>query len=63
LAPDKLYVETVEKVELDRIRWFGREFDLSGCFEFDDFILGMGQKTPENHPMIVMLDFFYRLVS
>jgi len=29
----------------------------------NDLILGQGQVTPENHPLIVMLDFFYRLVT
>jgi hypothetical protein len=33
-----------------------------GCFVCDDPILGRGQETPENHPLIVFKGVFYRLV-
>jgi len=42
LAPDKLYLEAVEKVNLDRIRRVGRKCDLSGCSVHGDFTLGRG---------------------
>jgi hypothetical protein len=55
-------VEAVEKVNFDRILRHGKKYHLSGCSVRDDLMLGKGQETPENHPLIVMLDFFYRLV-
>ena len=29
----------------------------------NDLMPGKGQEAPENHALIVMLDFFYRLVT
>jgi hypothetical protein len=36
---------------------------LSGCSVYDDLMPGRGQETPENHPLIVVRGFFYRLVE
>jgi hypothetical protein len=55
-------VEPVEKVNLARIRRVGRKCNLSGCSVCDDLMLGMGEEDPENHPLIVLRGFFYRLV-
>jgi hypothetical protein len=55
-------VEAVEKVNLARLRGVGRKCDLSGCSECDDLMLGKGQGTPKNYPLVVVRGFFYRLV-
>jgi hypothetical protein len=62
-APVKPGVEPVEKVTFDRIRSVGRKSDLSECSVYDDLMIGRGQETPENQPLIVVRGFFYRLVS
>jgi hypothetical protein len=57
-----LIVEAVEKVPK---QIFGRdadESDLIECATINDFMLGRGQVTPENHPLIVVVGFFYRPV-
>jgi hypothetical protein len=40
----------------------GRKSDLSECSIYDDLMMGRGQETSENHPLIVVRGFFYRLV-
>jgi hypothetical protein len=40
----------------------GRKSDLSECSVYDDLMMGRGQEAPENHPLIVVRGFFYRLV-
>jgi hypothetical protein len=55
-------VEAVEKVNFDRILRHGKKCDLSGGSVCDDLILGKGQETPENHPLIVVRGFSYSLV-
>ena len=55
-------VEAVEKVNLARNLRVGRKCNLSGCSVYDDLMMGRGQETPENHPLIVVRGFFYRLV-
>ena len=55
-------VEPVEKVNFDRIWSDGRKSDFSECSVFDDLMLARGQETPENHPLIAVRGFFYRLV-
>jgi len=55
-------VEPVEKVNLERVRRVGTKCKFSGCSVYDDLMLGMGQGTPENHSLIVVRGFFYRLV-
>jgi len=61
-TPLKRGVEAVEKVNLVRIRRVGRKCDLSGCSVYDDLMLGRGQETLVNHPVIVLRGFFYGLV-
>jgi hypothetical protein len=56
-------VETIEKVDLDRILPVGRKCNLSRCSVCDDLTLRRGQDTPENHPVIVLMGFFHSLVS
>ena len=54
--------EAVEKV-LKQI--FGRDAEKSNpleCATINNLMLGKGQETPENHPLIVMFDFFYWLI-
>jgi len=34
----------------------------SGWSAYEEYMLGRGQETPENHPLIVVRGFFYRLV-
>jgi hypothetical protein len=55
-------VEAVEKVNFDRIWSVGRKSDLSECSVFDNLMLARGHETPENHPLITVKGFFYRLV-
>jgi hypothetical protein len=55
-------VEAVEKVNLARNRWVERKYDFSGCSVYEDLILGRGQETPENYPLVVVRGGFYRLV-
>jgi len=55
-------VEPVENVNFDRIWLVGRKYDFSECSVSDDLMLGRGQETPENHPLIAVRGFFYRLV-
>ena len=40
LAADKLYVEAVEKVDLDRIWQIAGKCDLLECSVYDDLMLG-----------------------
>jgi hypothetical protein len=61
MLPVSFGVEAVEKVNLARNRRVGKKHDLSRCSKCDNLILGWSQETPESHPLIVMLDFFYRL--
>jgi len=58
----KLGVEVVGKVNLARIRRIGRECNLSGYSLCYDLMLGRGQETRENYPLIVVRGFFYSLV-
>jgi len=55
-------VEAVEKVP----KWIlGRDAeknDLIECTTINDLILGKGQVTSENHPLIAVRGFSYRLV-
>ncbi len=60
--PVSFDVETVEEVNLTRIRRVGRKYNLSGRSVYDDLILGRDQETPENHPVIVLRGFFCRLI-
>ncbi len=62
-APAQLSVEAVEKVNLARIRRVGRKCNPSRCPVYDGLMLGRGQETPENHPLIVVRGFFSSLVS
>jgi hypothetical protein len=55
-------VEAVEKVNIAGIRRVGKKCNLSGCSVYNDLMLGKGQVTPENHPLIAVRGFFYRLV-
>jgi len=48
---------------LARIRQVRIRCDLLGCSVQIDLILGRGQESPENHPLIVEVDFFYRFVG
>lgn len=59
--PVSFGVETVEKVNFDRIQRLGRKRDLSGCSVRDDLMLGM-KRPPKNHLLIISKRFFYRLV-
>jgi len=61
--PLTFVVEAVEKVNLAQIWRVGRKCNLSGCSIYDDLMLGRGQETSENHPLIAVRGFFYRLVS
>jgi hypothetical protein len=61
-APFIWNVQTVEKVNLDRIRQVGRKYDLSGCSVYGGLMLRRGKETPENHPLSPVRGFFYRLV-
>ena len=55
-------VESVEKVPKEI---FGRrkKNNLTECATINDLMLGRGQETPENHLLIAVRGFFYRLVS
>jgi len=56
-------VESVEKVPKEI---FGRDAEknnLTECATINDLVLGRGQETPENHLLIAVSGFFYRLVS
>jgi uncharacterized protein (DUF1499 family) len=59
----ELFVEAVEKVNFDRILSVGRKSDLSECAVYDYRMLGRGQETPENYPLIAVRGFFYSLVD
>jgi len=62
IAAADLDVKGVEKVNLTQIRRTGRRCNLSECSVNDDLMVGRGQETLENHPLIVVRGFFYRLV-
>jgi hypothetical protein len=61
--PLSLTVEAVEKVPEQIPGGNSEKSDLIECATINDLMLGRGQETPENHPLIVIFDFFYRLVS
>jgi hypothetical protein len=58
-----LAVEAVEKTPKHILGRDAEKSDLIECTTINDLMLGKGQETPESHPLIVMLDFFYRLVG
>ena len=58
-----LSVEPVEKVTKQILGQDAEKNDLIECDTISDLMLGRGQETPENHPLIVLRGFFYRLVS
>jgi len=63
LAPDKLYVEAVEKVTKQIL---GRDAEKSAVIEYgliNDFVLAKGQVTPEYTVLTLQNDFSYSLVS
>ena len=55
-------VEAVEKVPKLILGRDVEKNDLTECATINDLILGKGQVTPENHPLIAVRVFFYRLV-
>jgi hypothetical protein len=57
-----LTVEAVEKVSKQTFRRDVEKNDLTECTTINDLMLGKGQVTPENHRLIAVRDFFYRLV-
>jgi hypothetical protein len=57
-----LNVEAVEKVPKQILGRDAEKSDLLECATINDLMLGKGQVTPENHPLIVVRGFFYRLV-
>jgi hypothetical protein len=56
-------VEAVEKVPKQILGRGAEKSDLIECATINDLMLGRGQETPENHPLIAGKGFFYRLVS
>jgi hypothetical protein len=59
----RLNVEAVEKVPKQIFGRDAEKSELLKCTTINDLMLGRGQETPENHPLIVVRGFFYRLVS
>jgi hypothetical protein len=57
-----LDVEAVKKVPKQVPGPDAEKSDFIKCATINDLMLRKGQVTPESHPLIVMLDFFYRLV-
>jgi len=55
-------VEAVEKVPKQILGRDAEKSDLIECATINDLRPGKGQVTPENHPLIVVRGFFYRLV-
>jgi hypothetical protein len=55
-------VEAVEKVPKQILGRDAEKSDLIECATINDLMPGKGQETPENHPLIVVRRFFYRLV-
>ena len=58
-----LSVEAVEKVPKQILGRNAEKNDLTECATINDLMLGKGQVTPKNHPLIVIFDFSYRLVG
>jgi len=56
------HVEAVEKVPKQILGRDAEKSDLIECATINDLMPGKGQETPENHPLIVVRGFFYRLV-
>jgi len=54
--------EAVEKVSKQIPGRDAEKSDLIECATINDLMLGKGQVTPENHPLILLRGFFYRLV-
>lgn len=52
----------VEKVPKQILGRDAKKSDLIEYATINDLILGKGQVTPENHPLIVVRGFFYRLI-
>jgi hypothetical protein len=50
----ELSVEPVEKASKQILRRDGEETDLTECATINDLMLGRGQVTPENHPLIAV---------
>ncbi len=61
-APLSFHVEAVEKVPKQILGRDAEKSDLIECATINDLMPGMGQVTPENHPLILVRGFFYRLV-
>jgi hypothetical protein len=57
-----LIVEAVEKVPKEIFGRDAEKNDLTECATINDLMFGKGQVPPENHPLIAVRGFFYRLV-
>jgi hypothetical protein len=55
-------VEAVEKVFRQILGRDTEKSDLTECTTINDFMPDKDQVTPENHPLIGVRGFFYRLV-
>ena len=62
LAPMSTDVEAVEKVPKQILGRDAEKSDLIECATINNLMPGKGQVTPENHPLILVRGFFYRLV-
>jgi hypothetical protein len=62
LAPDKLYVEAVERVHKQILRRDAEQYDFLKCVGVNDLVLGRGQVTPENTVLTGQKGFSYGLV-
>jgi len=60
--PMILVIEAVEKVPEQILGRDAEKSDPIECATINDLTLGRSQETPENLPLIVRVDFFYRLV-
>jgi hypothetical protein len=58
-----LGVEAVEKVPKQILGQDAEKSELIECATINNLMPGKGQVTPENHPLILVRGFFYRLVS
>jgi hypothetical protein len=57
-----LGVEAVEKVPKQIPGRDAEKDNLMRCATINDLMLGRDQETHKNHPLIVVKEFFYRLV-
>jgi hypothetical protein len=55
-------VESVEKVPKGTFVRNAEKNNLTECATINDLMLGRGQEIPENHLLIAVRGFFYRLV-